>query len=213
MKMEFDRRQFIAGSAGMVSMSLLPRSLLAAAAAIPPAPVARVEVVNDTYFGETLSDPYRWMENSKDPDWLPFLKAQNDHTRAIIDALPGSGGAAQAHRATLRRNGGNEPRAARRRPDFLSSSAPWARIISSFSCAPPGAPRAGCWWTPRHSAAARATCRSIGGVPRPTASTWCTDLSKDGSEDSLLHILKVADGKDLARNHSQYRRRQPAMAR
>jgi prolyl oligopeptidase len=29
------------------------------------------------------------MENSKDPDWLPFLKGQNDHTRAIIDALPG----------------------------------------------------------------------------------------------------------------------------
>ena len=46
-------------------------------------------MVKDTYFGETLSDPYRWMENSKDPDWLPFLKGQNEHTRAIIDALPG----------------------------------------------------------------------------------------------------------------------------
>src|SRR4029077_78780 len=56
---------------------------------VPPAPVARVEVVKDTYFGETVSDPYRWMENSKDPDWLPFLKGQNDHTTAIIDALPG----------------------------------------------------------------------------------------------------------------------------
>ena len=56
---------------------------------MPPAPVARVEVVKDTYFGETLSDPYRWMENNKDPDWLPFLKGQNDHTRAIINPLPG----------------------------------------------------------------------------------------------------------------------------
>ena len=65
MKMEFDRRQFIAGSAGMLSMSLVPRSLLAAATAVPPAPVARVEVVHDTYFGETLSDPYRWTENPK----------------------------------------------------------------------------------------------------------------------------------------------------
>ncbi len=102
MKMEFDRRQFIAGSAGMLSMSLLPRSLLAAAAAIPPAPVARVEVVHDTYFGETLSDPYRWMENSKDPDWLPYLKAQNDRTRAVLDALPARDGAAQAHPGTVR---------------------------------------------------------------------------------------------------------------
>ena len=40
---------------------------MAAADAIPPAPVARVAVVQDTYFGETLSDPYRWMENDKDP--------------------------------------------------------------------------------------------------------------------------------------------------
>jgi Prolyl oligopeptidase, N-terminal beta-propeller domain len=47
-------------------------------------PVARVEVVKDTYFGETLDDPYRWMENDKDPGWLPFLKAENDYTRAVL---------------------------------------------------------------------------------------------------------------------------------
>src|SRR6266852_6402635 len=52
-------------------------------------PVARVDVVHDTYFGETLDDPYRWMENDKDPGWLPFLKAQNDYTRAVLDKLPG----------------------------------------------------------------------------------------------------------------------------
>src|SRR6202050_5610138 len=59
------------------------------AAAIPPAPVARVEVVKDNYFGETLSDPYRWMENDKDADWLPFLKGQNAHTRALLERIPG----------------------------------------------------------------------------------------------------------------------------
>ena len=32
--------------------------------------------MSDTYFGETLTDPYRWMENDKDPDWLPFLKGR-----------------------------------------------------------------------------------------------------------------------------------------
>ena len=91
MQTYLDRRQFLAGSASALSMSLIPPSLWAAAAkdTAPAAPVARIEVVRDTYFGETLSDPYRWMENSKDPDWLPFLKGQNDHTRAVIDALPG----------------------------------------------------------------------------------------------------------------------------
>src|SRR6266481_4687021 len=59
-----------------------------AAAALKP-PVARADVVHDTYFGETVDDPYRWMENDKDPGWLEFLKAQNDYTRAVLDKLPG----------------------------------------------------------------------------------------------------------------------------
>ncbi len=59
-----------------------------AAAALKP-PVARADVVHDTYFGETVDDPYRWMENDKDPGWLAFLKAQNDYTRAVLDKLPG----------------------------------------------------------------------------------------------------------------------------
>ena len=101
MKNGFDRRQFLAGSTGALSLALTCRSCWRTPCrpprpvrpppgppAVPPAPVARVEVVHDTYFGETLSDPYRWMENDKDPEWLPYLKAQNDHTRAVLDALP-----------------------------------------------------------------------------------------------------------------------------
>ena len=64
MKMDLDRRSFLAGSTSALSLSLLPLKLWAAPAAkdaVPPAPVARVEVVKDTYFGETISDPYRWM--------------------------------------------------------------------------------------------------------------------------------------------------------
>src|SRR5271156_3095654 len=93
MNMDLDRRSFLLGSTGAFSLSLLPLKLWASATdaknSVPAAPVARIEVVKDTYFGEIVSDPYRWMENSKDPDWLPFLKGQNDHTRAIIDVLPG----------------------------------------------------------------------------------------------------------------------------
>jgi len=53
------------------------------------APPARVEPVVDNYFGEEVTDRYRWMEGDKDPKWLPFLKSQNERTRAVIDALPG----------------------------------------------------------------------------------------------------------------------------
>ncbi|MTV41493.1 prolyl oligopeptidase family serine peptidase [Duganella radicis] len=68
--------------------ALLALAASAAAADLPPAPVARVEAVTDTYFGETITDRYRWMENDKDPDWLPFLKQQNAHARAVLDQLP-----------------------------------------------------------------------------------------------------------------------------
>src|SRR5213076_2042283 len=82
-----NRRDLFVG-AGSVWGAFLARRARAVASAsvrIPPAPVARVDIVKDTYFGETLSDPYRWMENDKDREWLPFLKGQNEHTRAVLD--------------------------------------------------------------------------------------------------------------------------------
>src|SRR4029077_5828665 len=69
----------------------LTRRSAASAASIPPAPVARGAVVKDTYFGETLGAPYRWMEDDKDPEWRPFLKGQNEHARALLDRIPGRG--------------------------------------------------------------------------------------------------------------------------
>lgn len=55
-------------------------------------PAAPIEVVVDDYFGTRVSDPYRWMESGKDPRWMPWLKAQADHTRSVLDALPGRAG-------------------------------------------------------------------------------------------------------------------------
>ena len=102
----FDRRLVLAAGAGALAAAALGGRQHAVAAPtpepdgsppplptsdgapVPPAPVARIDIVRDTYFGETLSDPYRWMENDKDRDWLPFLQGQNRHARAILDRLP-----------------------------------------------------------------------------------------------------------------------------
>jgi prolyl oligopeptidase len=74
------------------SRGLLSAALLAAAsrsfAALPAAPVAKTVPVVDTYFGTTITDPYRWMEDPKDPALQVYLKAQSDRTRAILDAIP-----------------------------------------------------------------------------------------------------------------------------
>ena len=201
MKMDLDRRQFLAGSAGALSMSLIPPSLWAAAAkdakdTVPAAPVARIEVVRDTYFGETLSDPYRWMENSKDRDWLPFLKGQNDHTRAVIDALPG--------RAAL----------LKRIEQLSGESVATSRVQRAGGMVfiqqrPLGADnfklfvRQGMNGTDRVLVDPTAMSSAKSHVSldwwraSPDGKYVAYGLSKDGSEDSLLHVLTVADGKDL----------------
>ena len=51
-------------------------------------PVARKEIVTDTYFGTTIEDPYRWMEDWKGEELKAWVAAQGAYTRAYLDALP-----------------------------------------------------------------------------------------------------------------------------
>ena len=89
----------------MTEASVTRRSALAAMGSLPAAmlvpslpawalepgspPVARVEPVRETLWGETIVDPYRWMENAKDRDWEPFMKGWAAYTRGVLDAVPG----------------------------------------------------------------------------------------------------------------------------
>jgi prolyl oligopeptidase len=208
-KKTFDRRQFLTGTSGALSLSLLSRSVLAhgtpasapAAAylpgspAVPPAPVARVEVVHDTYFGETLSDPYRWMENAKDPGWLPYLKAQNDRTRAVLDALPSRGALLKRIQqlsgdtvatSRVQRAGGRT---------FFTQRPLGADNFKLFVREKPGAGADRVLIDP--------TKVGVGQEGHVSLDWWRASpdgryvvygMSKNGSEDSILHVLSVADG-------------------
>ena len=51
-------------------------------------PIARLKPVVDDYFGSKITDPYRWMEaGASDPEFLAYLKAQNDYTRSLLGPL------------------------------------------------------------------------------------------------------------------------------
>jgi prolyl oligopeptidase len=157
-------------------------------------PMARVEVVRDTYFGETLEDPYRWMENDQDPDWLPFLKAQNDYTRAALDQVPGrdallkrieqlSGDTVQT--THLQRAGGKlffqqRPLGADNFKLFVREEGQDRVLVDPTKLGTGSSHYSLDWW--RASA---------------DGSHVVYGLSKDGSEDSVLHVLTVSDGKDL----------------
>ena len=43
---------------------------------------------SDTYFGTTVSDPYRWLEDDNAPETAAWVEAQNKLTFSYLDAIP-----------------------------------------------------------------------------------------------------------------------------
>ena len=50
--------------------------------------VAPVKNIVDTHFGVEVHDPYRYMEDMKNPDVTAWMKAQADYTRGVLDRVP-----------------------------------------------------------------------------------------------------------------------------
>lgn len=184
-----DRRAFLAGSAVTLAGPKL------AAAALPDGPpAARIAPVTDTYFGETRTDPYRWMENPHDPDWLPFLRGQNAYTRRVLDRIPGWAGllarigqytadaavtrAVQAAPARLffqqRPAGANNFRL------FVREAGATRTLVDPEALSTPGSHVSLDWWT-----------------IAPDGTHVVYGLSVAGSEDSVARIMDVASGHDL----------------
>jgi prolyl oligopeptidase len=205
MHLSIDRRCLLAGAgaAAMVPMGAFAASR--ATASLKP-PVARIEVAHDTYFGETLADPYRWMENDKDPEWLPFLKGQNAYARSILDKLPGR----DALLSRISQLTGDTVATARVQQAgarlFFQQRPKGADNFKLFVREPAAAPMAGSPTTYRDRVLVDPTALSSAGVGHYSLDWWRASpdgshlvygISKDGSEDSIAHIMTVADGTDL----------------
>jgi prolyl oligopeptidase len=197
MTIPFNRRHFLASSVAALTATSFTRTLRAASApaappAVPPAPVARIEIVRDSYFGEALADPYRWMENDKDHDWLPYLKGQNAHARAILDALPER----SALLARIQSLSGDTVITSRvQRAGGLTFIQQRAKGAENFRL------------IVREHGRERTLIDPAAGAESHLSLDWWRasldgryvvyGLSKDGSEDSVLRVLTVADGQDL----------------
>lgn len=57
---------------------------------------------SDDYFGTTVADPYRWLEDTDDPEVVDWLRAQATHAREHLDALPGRDAISAALDRTVR---------------------------------------------------------------------------------------------------------------
>ncbi len=68
---------------------LLPLGLLLATMPLAGPPVARTDSVTDTYHGVTVADPYRWLEDAKNPEVQAWSDAENRYAREYLAKLPG----------------------------------------------------------------------------------------------------------------------------
>src|ERR1700730_6854381 len=75
--------RLITVTAGLFLLLVAP-----AASAQDGPPTAAVHEVIDTYFGQKIVDPYRWMEDAKSPETAAWMKAQADYSRPYLDRLP-----------------------------------------------------------------------------------------------------------------------------
>lgn len=161
---------------------------------VPPAPIARVESVTDDYFGEQVIDRYRWMEDDRDPAWLPFLKAQNEHTRGVLDPLPGRQALLRRIRqlsgdtavpVAVQRAGGRlffqqRPAGANNFKLFIAEGKSARVLIDPTVLDTATGHMSLDWW--------RAS---------PDGAKIVYGLSRDGSEDSVLQIIDVKTGSIL----------------
>ena len=73
-------------STRLIALAIVLSPIAAVAAAPPVAPVSNVV---DEYWGVKVDDPYRYMENLKDPEVQTWFKGQADYAAGILQNIPG----------------------------------------------------------------------------------------------------------------------------
>src|ERR1700735_4160213 len=65
-------------------MSTVP---LSAPSSVPNPPIAKQVPTERTHHGDTVTDPYAWLANPKDPEVIAYLEAENGYTDTLTAGL------------------------------------------------------------------------------------------------------------------------------
>ena len=167
-------------------------------ATVPPAPVFPTGNTADTFFGKTVPDPYRALENGDDPKVQAWSDLENLRTRAYLDQLP--------NRAAIQAKYGKLVKAAS--PSFSALKPAGKTVFAMYS--DPAVQQA--VLVRLDSSLALKSRRSVVDPnhidasghtaidwyePSPDGSKVAVSISKGGSEDGTLHIFDVATGKEI----------------
>jgi prolyl oligopeptidase len=175
-------------------------ALLAAAAPLAPPPPPAVRPVTETHFGVTVTDPYRYFENPKDPGLAQYFKAQSTYTRAVLDALPGRAALAQRVAqldGATESLGGVQPVGGtyfyEKRPAGANTTRLYERAIA-------GGPERLVFDPDRFARSKNQHYTFDYYSPSPNGRYVAIGTSEGGSEKTVLHVVETRTGKLLAEN-------------
>ena len=161
---------------------------------VPPAPATSCEDVTDTYFGDRIADPYRWLEEAQSPRVAGWTDAQNARTRAVLDALPQRKSFASRFRELLSVGLLGTPRPVAGRIFHLRREGAQAQAVLYVRDGIEGVDRP----LVDPNELDRSGLVTIDWYyPSPDARLVAVGLSRGGTEMSTLHVRDVASGRDL----------------
>ena len=168
------------------------------AATLPPPPVFPTGSTTDAFYGITVADPYRALENGDDAKVQAWSDAQNVRTRAYLDHIP--------NRAAIQAKYGRLVKAAS--PSFSQLKPAGKTVFAIYS--DPAVQQAvlvrldGSLAPKSRRAVVDPNALDKAGhtaidwyEPSPDGSKVAVSISKGGSEDGTLHIFDVASGKEV----------------
>jgi prolyl oligopeptidase len=74
---------------GLLALLCLISPLAAMDNSTTPCPPTRTNDVVEDLHGVEIHDPYRWLEDAASPEVRAWVAKQNEHTRSVLDQLPG----------------------------------------------------------------------------------------------------------------------------
>jgi prolyl oligopeptidase len=184
-------------TAAVAMLLLLAAGAPGGRAADGDVPATPIDTVTGVYHGITVADPYRWLENGSDRRVRDWSAAEDDRTRAWLDALPER---KPIYDRLMKL-------ASETSPSYSGLHAAGGRIFATYNQPPKQQPMIAVLGRDADPATARVivdpnTLNPEGTtaidwfVPSPDGEKVAVSLSEGGSEDGSVHIFDVAPGKD-----------------
>jgi prolyl oligopeptidase len=163
------------------------------------APVAPIRPVIDEYFGTRLTDPYRYLEDLKNPEVESWFKGQDAYTRSVLAGIPGRD-ALLARIRELDRSTPSKVRDVNLIPGgrYLYTKMMASEIVSKLYVRDGLESKERLLLDPEQYHAPPGSHNAINYIsPSFDGKMIAVGVSPGGSENAIIHILEVDTGKEL----------------